>query len=408
MLVAQITILHALLLSVSANDYNETDELGAAAALFAGDVETAVQDDRIVWPESPIYSESGNFVLFSDVKWADPESGLACGMLWKFDVATEELSELLKCSGLVGPVGFDAVDGLPGDIANLSEAGSNGLSWGWDDGTLLLNQHGWNRMVLLSLTDIDAVNATIDASLVTIVVDSYNGSALNSPNDVDLTGDGELIFSDPPFGHQYTDDANAFYSSFDRMTQSETAVYRVSAVGAEPEKLIGFGAPPTDGRYGPNGVGVNEANGDLGVAVIDLVDARVHIYARNADGSYATEPKQILYQNKSYEGMPVALVDGLTFDAELGVLFVNGPAGVYIYEAPEDAEGDYEYMGFIRLNELCSNNGVGGGYLWIVCANEGLLRVPLAVSDEDESGVSMHALSMFALGASYLALALSA
>lgn len=384
------------------------DELGAAAALFSGPLETAAQDGRLNWPESPVYSESGNYVLFSDVTWPDPDTGFTCGMLWKFDVATEELSEFLKCSGLVGPVGTNAVGELPADVAQLLEAGSNGLAWGWEDNTLLMAQHGWQRVVMLNVNDI--VNGTIDPSLVTIVVDSYDGAALNSPNDLDLTDDGELFFSDPPFGLMNAGDADAFYSSFGRMPQSETAVYRLANATAAPEKLLGF--DEGEGVYAPNGVGVNEANGDLAVALTDfsIAYSRVNIYARNADGSYAEEPKQVLYQNMSYDGMSTVLVDGLTFDAELSKLFVTGPAGVYIYDAP--AEGDYALMGFLRLDELCANNGIGGGYLWITCANEGLLRVPLAVdedeSDEDESG-ALQSMRMLGFASAFsVAMALAA
>jgi len=448
MLLAKISVIHLLLSSVSADEdcgceaeyilpfccdyvddfsndcyaecdgYNVSlscvqgeceDELGAAAALFSGPLETAVESSSLNWPESPVYSESGNYVLFSDVTWADPDSGYTCGMLWKFDLATEELSEFLKCSGLVGPVGTDAVNGLPSDVALRLEAGSNGLSWAWDgDGTLLMNQHGWKRMVMLNVDDV--VNGTIDPSLVTVVVDSYDGAALNSPNDVDLTDDGELFFTDPPFGLMYNTDSDAFYSSFGRMTQSETAVYRLADADAEPEKLLGFGAGT--GIYAPNGVGVNEANGDLAVALSDfsIPYSRVNIYERQSDGSYAEEPKAVLYQNKSYEGMSLVLVDGLTFDAELGKLFVNGPGGVYIYDAP--ADGDYAFLGFVRLDELCANNGIGAGYLWITCANKGLLRVPLAVDeDEDESNAAIQLKKMGMLGlavASSLAMALTA
>ena len=379
MIFLQNAFLRYLLLSSVVWCSSADDELGEAASLFSGPVEVAVLDSRVVWPESPIYSESGDFLLFSDVKWEDPDTGFKCGMLWKYDVATEQLNELLKCSGLVGPPGPDAVDGLPADVARLAEGGSNGLSWGWEDGTLLMNQHGWKRMVQLRLDDIDEATASIDPDLVTIVADTYDGTNLNSPNDIDLADDGLLYFTDPPFGLQYKDVDDAFGYSFDLITQDAPAVYSLNEPGAEPLRLLEFDVPEAfSDRYGPNGLGVNDANGDLAVVITHWNNPRTIIYPRNEDGTISKAPKKVLLHEyrvgggNADQGWP-ALSDGLTFDTDLGALFINGPGGVYIYDAE-----DYEASGFIRTDDLCPNNVVGGGYLWISCFTKGIHRVPLA------------------------------
>eukprot|EP00586_Coscinodiscus_wailesii_P006306 CAMPEP_0172481020 /NCGR_PEP_ID=MMETSP1066-20121228/6529_1 /TAXON_ID=671091 /ORGANISM="Coscinodiscus wailesii, Strain CCMP2513" /LENGTH=421 /DNA_ID=CAMNT_0013242897 /DNA_START=81 /DNA_END=1346 /DNA_ORIENTATION=+ len=362
------------------------DELGQTASLFSGPVEVVASNPGFQWLESPLFSESGEYLLFSDVKWASPDTGFTCGMLWKYSMSTKEVTEFLKCAGLAGPPGPNAYDGLPLDIAVAIEAGPNGLTWGWNgDGSLLMCQHGWKRIVQFNVADVNETVASIDPNLVTVVVDTYNSTNLNSPNDLDLADDGVLYFSDPPFGHQNNDVENPFGNSFELMTQDAPAVYSLNETGGVPVRVLEYDVPDDwSKRYGPNGVAVNDANGDLAVAITDFLDPRVNIYPRNKDGTIGTELKTSLNLTFRIEGdnadtMP-ALVDGITFDSDLGILFVSGPGGIYIYET----DGGYEYLGFIRIDDLCSNNIVGGGYLWMTC-NQRLLRIPLSKSDEEKS-----------------------
>ena len=119
-----------------------------------------------------MWSESGQYILFSDVQWTRPDDGLVCGMIWKYDQATNNVTKFLECSGLAGPPGKDAVDGLPADIANRTEGGSNGLAL-LEDGTLLVNQHAWKRIISLNINnDIDADIASVDPALVAVLVDT--------------------------------------------------------------------------------------------------------------------------------------------------------------------------------------------------------------------------------------------
>ena len=61
-----------------------------------------------------------------------------------------------------------------------------------------------------------------------MVVDKYNGVSLNSPNDLYLDHTtGDIIFTDPPFGHQLFSAANAFLNSFRIMPQSHANVFRI-------------------------------------------------------------------------------------------------------------------------------------------------------------------------------------
>jgi gluconolactonase len=362
-----------------------TEELGNAANLFSGPIEVAAADSRFQWLESPIYSPSGKCILFSDVKWKN-DDGVSCGMLWKYDVMTKEVSELLKCSGTTGPPNNGADEMYPDDIDLRTEAGSNGLYWGWNgDGDLLMNQHGWSRIVRLNIDDIDQTTSSIDSSKVTIVASEYNSTRLNSPNDLVLTESGELCFTDPPFGLQYNNVDDPFGNSFELMTQDAPAAYCMKE-GGDPSRVISFEVPEDwSKRSGPNGIAHISGSNLFAIVITDFNDPRVDIYEQNSNGTISPEPNATVHQEYRIEGtnsgVP-ALSDGITYDAELEVLILSGPGGIYLYET---ASGAFDLLGFIRIDDLCSNNVIGGGYLWMTC-NQRLLRIPLAGYEQVDVG----------------------
>ena len=252
------------------------DELGDAAKFFTGPVEVVATHDEFQWIEGPLFSEVGNYLLFSDVKWLDANNH-TCGMIWKYAVATNDLSKFIPCSGLIGP-GDD-----PANLADLIEAGSNGLAWSLknsdDDGSgnnvkvevadgeeLLICQHGKKRIVKININDVGA-DGSIDDEKVQIVVDSYNGQPLNSPNDMYIDKDaGMMYFTDPPFGLQLFSEADPIAGAFATVTQDAIGVYSIDLINGadqqEPTRVLEFsGAPRVDSEDGPwstpNGVAVH-------------------------------------------------------------------------------------------------------------------------------------------------------
>jgi gluconolactonase len=83
----------------------------------------------------------------------------------------------LKPSGCTGKVPFDG-----------AEPGSNGLAYD-PAGNLVLAEHGDRRVGRL---ENDGHKTTL--------VDRYEGKRINSPNDVVFKSNGDLYFTDPPFG----------------------------------------------------------------------------------------------------------------------------------------------------------------------------------------------------------------
>ena len=275
------------------------------------------------------------------------------------------------------------------DISNLVEAGGNGqwivLGMEWNEGSLIICQHGKSQLVRINIDDVDE-NGEIDPSLVAVLVDSYNGIALNSPNDVTMHGE-DLYFSDPPFGNQTS---SGLAGAFEYLSE-DIGVYVIRGdpgpnCRVEPERIINFGKPGPDAPAGPNGVALNK-NGYLFVAITDFADPRFHVY-KAINGEEFNLDALVLKSNytinNNTQGFP-PLNDGVSYSPGLDTFFSAGPGGIYIYNGT-----NFDLLGFLRLDDLVSNNVLGGGFLWM-SANQRILRIKLsefatALTAGDEQG----------------------
>jgi len=133
--------------------------------LIARDARLEAVAEGFRWAEGPTWFNGA--VVFSDV--------LANTVYrWKPGAAHAEV--FLKPSGMVASV--------PG----FREPGSNGLTPD-RQGRLLLCQHGERRIARLEKNGSYAV-----------VADRYDGKRFNSPNDLVVRRNGDVYFTDPPYG----------------------------------------------------------------------------------------------------------------------------------------------------------------------------------------------------------------
>ena len=120
------------------------------------------------WCEGPVWNKEGGYLLFSDI----PRNSL---MKWKDG---EGVTLLMKPSGYTGitpyPKGKE-----PGSNANTFDS----------HGRLTQCEHGDRRISVL----------TKDGGKRTLA-DNYQGKRLNSPNDLVFRSNGDLYFTDPPYG----------------------------------------------------------------------------------------------------------------------------------------------------------------------------------------------------------------
>jgi gluconolactonase len=119
------------------------------------------------WVEGPVWNPKEGFLLFSDIP---------ANAIYKWQQGKGE-SLFLKPSGYTGKAPFEG-----------PEPGSNGLTYD-SDGRLVLAEHGDRRIARLDKN-----------GRKTTLVDRFDGKRINSPNDLVFKSNGDLYFTDPPFG----------------------------------------------------------------------------------------------------------------------------------------------------------------------------------------------------------------
>lgn len=261
------------------------------------------------WSEGPVWVHDNACLLFSDI----PRNSI---MQWKEGAG---ISLFMKPSGYTGQATRDG------------EPGSNGLLLD-PEGRLVLCQHGDRRVVRVEK----------DGRWTTLA-DRYQGKRLNSPNDAVFRSNGDLYFTDPPYG----------LTGLERNKLGELGfcgVYRLAKDGQL--SLL------TDKMTRPNGIGFSPDEKTLYIAQSDPKQALWMAYDVQPDGSIAGGRVfcDVTAWLKTHKGLP----DGLKVDCK-GNLFATGPGGVNVF-APDGA-----FLGRINTGVPTANCAFGddGSVLYI-------------------------------------------
>ncbi len=252
-------------------------------SLIPRDAKIEVLASGFEWTEGPVWvndsaNSNGGFLLFSDIprnsvfKWHDGA-----------------ISLFLKPSGYTGVADYGR------------EPGCNGLLLD-AQGRLVSCEHGDRRVSVL----------TSGGGKKTLV-DNYRGKRLNSPNDAVYKSNGDLYFTDPPYGLPNRWDDPLRELDF-------CGVYRLAANG-ELTLL-------TDEMTRPNGIGFSPDEKTLYVAQSDPTAAIWKAFPVKGDGTLGES--RILYDATSSAGKLPGLPDGMAVAAS-GHLFATGPGGVHVF-----------------------------------------------------------------------------
>lgn len=276
--------------------------------------------DGLQWVEGPVWNGADGSLLFSDIP---------ANVIYRLRPA-DGLSVFLTPSGYFGADRFGG-----------REPGSNGLAID-RAGRLVICEHGNRR---LSLLDTDGRRRTL--------VERYRGKRLNSPNDVAIAANGDLYFTDPPFGlpQAFADPARELAFS---------GVFRLSSSG-ELTLL-------TDELAAPNGIALSPDESVLYVSDVDPAHSAWLAYPLNDDGSLGEG--RVLFDATSISGPGRGAPDGIEVDRR-GHVFGAGPGGVFIF----DPAG--QLLGLIRTGVPTANLAWGeDGSVLYIAANTAIFRVP--------------------------------
>ncbi len=274
----------------------------ALDALIPPDAQIEKLAEGFEWSEGPVWDRRNDCLYFSDV----PRNVV---FKWVEGVGTREF---LLPSGYTGtaPGGGQGSNGLVLDLG----------------GRLVLCQHGDRRIARLEKN-----------GQFTTLIEYHKFRRLNSPNDLVYDAEGNLFFTDPPYGLAKLNDDPAKELMFN-------GVYRLARNGTLTllTKELTF----------PNGIGLAPDNQTLYVAVSDAKRAIIMAYDVQTDGTIANG--RVFFDATSLasaerKGVP----DGLKVDKS-GNVFATGPGGVLVLSP------DGKHLGTILTGQATANCAFGG------------------------------------------------
>lgn len=292
--------------------------------------------DAILPKDAQIEKVAGDFTFIEGPLWR-PE-----GVLWFSDVVGDVVRQWSpdgKVTILFRPGGSDGTS-LPVGGFN----GPNAMTVD-KDGTVLLCQHGFRRIVRVGK----------DMKW-TVLVDKFEGKKLNSPNDLVYRSDGSLYFTDPPYGLPKDDNDPAKELKFNGVFKLTNG--KLQAIVKDLTR--------------PNGIAFSPDEKILYVANSDDKHRFWMRYDVAADGSVSNGKVFADVSAEKEEGLP----DGMKVDSQ-GNIWGSGPGGLWIFSP------DGKHIGTLKPPEQPANCGWGDdGKSLYITARTGLYRIKTSVAGE--------------------------
>jgi gluconolactonase len=292
--------------------------------LIGTDAKLEVLVDGHDWTEGPVWvPQDGGFLLFSDI----PRNSI-----YKWQEGKGQ-SLFLKPSGYTGP------------RTDFKEPGSNGLVLD-PKGRLILMQHGNHSVARLEPIAPDGK--------LTVLASKYMGKALNSPNDGAFKSNGDLYFTDPPYGRMVKGK-----EGFPGVELDFCGVYRLARDGSLT--LL------TKEMSKPNGIAFSPDEKTLYVANSDPDRPVWMAFPVKEDGTLG-KGRVFFDASAAVKAKKLGLPDGMKVDAK-GNLFATGPGGVLVL-TPEG-----KHLGTLATGVPTANCAWGKGGVLYVCADKAVCRI---------------------------------
>lgn len=276
------------------------------------------------WAEGPLWVESQHMLLFSDV----PEN-----IVYKW-------TEKNGMEKYLTPAGYTS------NVKRGGEIGSNGLALN-NEGKLVLCQDGDRQLAWMD-ADIASPKPVFK-----LIANNYQGKKFSSPNDLVYNSQGELFFTDPPYGLE---------------KGMEDPLKEIPFQGVYKVKKNGEVILLTDTITRPNGITITPDEKTLIVANSD--PAKPYLYAYDLTGDSLTNGNIFYDFTEAYKKEP-RNPDGIKTDSK-GNVYATGPGGVWIF----DKTG--KVLGKIKFPVDTSNVALSGDEKTLyITADMYVLRVKL-------------------------------
>jgi gluconolactonase len=228
------------------------------------------------WSEGPVWDEKEQRLLFTDV----PRN-----TIYEWREGTTEAKIFMQPSGYTG-------------VTPMDSGGANGLAFD-AKGQLVICEHGDRRISYL----------TPNGGKRTLT-DHFDGKRFHSPNDLAIAKNGDVFFTDPPYG----------LPSKDQEKFRELDFYGVYRVGADGKAHL-----LVKDLDRPNGVALSPDESILYIAQSHQPKPVIMAYPLAANGTVGAG--KVFFDTKGLQGP--GSPDGLKVNAQ-GIVFSTGPGGVLI------------------------------------------------------------------------------
>ena len=249
------------------------------------------------WSEGPVWFGDGHYLLWSDI----PNNRIL-----KWEEETGQVSTYRR----------------PTDFANGHTRDRQGR--------LVTCEHGGRRVT----------RTEYDGSL-TVLMDSWQGKKLNSPNDVVVKSDGSIWFTDPPFG------IHGNYEGHKAESEVPQAVYRIDSQTGQASIIA-------DDVLGPNGLCFSPDE-----TILYIVESRGQPYRKILAYDVTADGTGIRNKRVFVDAGPGGTPDGMRCDVD-GNIWAGWGMGTAELDGVMVFAPDGTPIGRIALPERCANVCFGG------------------------------------------------
>ncbi len=281
--------------------------------------------DGFLWSEGPVWVDRYQMFIFSDVK----------------------KNVIYKWTAKKGKEIYLNPSGYTGTIPRGGELGSNGLGLNLK-GQLVICQDG-DRVVSVMDAPLDKPKAKFIK-----IATGYKGKKFDSPNDLAFLGNGDIYFTDPPYGLEKNVDDPLKEAPYQ-------GVYRIAKDG----KITLL----TDTLSRPNGIAFFP--GGKTILISNSDPKKPYWYAYDVDNNGLFTHGRIFYSSMPATKTDAGMPDGMKIDRN-GIVFATGPGGIWVFNKAG------RLLGKMLFNDLVSNCALSEDQkILYVTSNHRVLKVDL-------------------------------